>query len=127
MDDYQKNGYQNGYGNGWGPQGQGYYQQNYYQNGYYQDPRRNRFSQELEEPMTLGEWIVTLLISVIPCVNVIMMFVWAFGSSTKRSKSNWAKAMLIFLLIFVIIGVILMITGVFTMTEYYTYLYNNWY
>ena len=127
MDDYQKNGYQNGYGNGWGPQGQGYYQQNYYQNGYYQDPRRNRFSQELEEPMTLGEWIVTLLISVIPCVNVIMMFEWAFGSSTKRSKSNWAKAMLIFLLIFVIIGVILMITGVFTMTEYYTYLYNNWY
>ncbi len=127
MDDYQRNdqnGYQNGYGNGWGSQGQGYYQQNYYQNAYYQDPRRSR----LEEPMTLGEWLLTILVAVIPCVNVIMMFVWAFGRGTKRSKSNWAKAILIFMLIGVVIGVILSVTQVIPVTEYYMYLYGNgWY
>ena len=50
----------------------------------------------LESPMTIGEWMVTLLILCIPCVNIIMMFVWAFGGSSKKSKSNYFKASLIF-------------------------------
>ena len=132
MDDYQKNdqsGYQNehqdNYQNGWGQQG--YYQNNqqgYYQKGYYQDQRRNHSYQEMEEPMTVGEWILTSIITAIPCVNIIMLFVWAFGSGAKKSKSNWAKAVLIFMLIGVILSiittVILTVTGIgFGIADYY--------
>ena len=55
--------------------------------------------------VSTGDWIVTLLLMCIPFVNFIMLFVWAFGSSTPVSKANWAKAQLIFMLI----GIILLI------------------
>lgn len=50
----------------------------------------------LEEPVSLKEWMLTFLILMIPCVNIVMMFVWAFSSSEKKSKSNFFKAQLIF-------------------------------
>ena len=126
MNSYQnndRNGYQDGYNSGWGQKE--YYQNNqqgYYQNHqqYHYDPRKNYYQHEAEEPMTLGEWMLTLLITIIPCVNIIMMFVWAFGSGAKRSKSNWAKAALIFILIAIVIGVVLVALGVVD-TEYYIY------
>lgn len=61
---------------------------------------------EVEPVMTLGDWLVTLLILLIPCANIVMLFVWAFGSSTPRTKSNWAKAMLIFYAISIVLGLI---------------------
>lgn len=51
------------------------------------------------EPMTMGEWLVTILITCIPLIGIIMLFVWAFGSGVKPSKSNWAKANLIWMAI----------------------------
>ncbi len=58
---------------------------------------------DLEEPVKTGEWIVTILITLIPCVNIIMMFVWAFSQTEKKSKSNFFKASLIlFGIIFVL-------------------------
>lgn len=67
----------------------------------------------LEEPVSVGEWIIAMLLMMIPCVNIILMFVWAFGNSEKKSKSNYFKATLIFagvmfvlyLLLFIIFGV----------------------
>jgi len=47
-----------------------------------------------EEPLSVGEWMLTMLVMMIPCVNIIMMFVWAFGSGNK-SRSNYFKASLI--------------------------------
>lgn len=49
--------------------------------------------------MSVGEWMITLLISVIPIVNLVMYFVWAFGDNTNQSKANWAKASLIWIAI----------------------------
>lgn len=53
------------------------------------------YSPEMEEPVSIGEWIIAMLIMMVPCVNIIMMFVFAFGSSSKKSKSNYFKASLI--------------------------------
>lgn len=50
---------------------------------------------DLEEPVTLGQWMLTYLIMMIPCVNIVMMFVWAFSKTEKKSKSNYFKATLI--------------------------------
>ncbi len=60
--------------------------------------------------MSIQDWIITILITSIPVVNVIMLFVWAFGSDTNENKKNWAKATLIW---FAIIFVLYMIFFVF--------------
>ncbi len=57
--------------------------------------------------VSVGEWMVTMLLMCIPVVNLIMLFVWAFGGNAATSKSNWAKAGLIWTLIGVAFYVIL--------------------
>ncbi|HUN23992.1 MAG TPA: hypothetical protein PK299_12760 [Anaerolineales bacterium] len=69
-------------------------------------------NQSLSQTMTVKDWLVTFLISAIPLVGIIMMFVWAFNGSTNLNKTNWAKAGLlmiaiifgIYLLFFVVLG-----------------------
>ena len=76
--------------------------------GQYQQPSVQPES-NLEEPMTLGEWLITMLIMLIPCVNIIMAFVWAFSSKEKKSKSNYFKAWLIFMAIVIVLYIILLV------------------
>ncbi len=59
-----------------------------------------------EEVSSIGDWLLTFLIMCIPCVGLVMLFVWAFGGGTKKSKSNWAKAQLIWALICLVVGII---------------------
>ena len=70
----------------------------------------------LEEPVSVGEWIVSMLIMLVPCLNIIMMFVWAFGKSEKKSKSNFFKASLIYagvmLVLYLIFAVFIIIGAV---------------
>ena len=87
------------YGYGW--QGQnpnyGYGNQGYpYGQGEYRYPAQGGYEQELEVPITMGEWLVALLLMLVPCVNIVLMFVWAFSDKEKKSKSNFFKALLIF-------------------------------
>jgi ABC-type multidrug transport system permease subunit len=64
---------------------------------------------EFEEPVGVGEWMLTTLVMMIPLVNIIMMFVWAFSSKTKKSKSNYFKAALIWALIWLGVVVVILI------------------
>ena len=70
----------------------------------YQQPQDN-----MEEPMTIGEWMISLLVMLIPCVNIVMMFVWAFSHKEKKSKSNFFKAYLIFFGIMLVFMVVMMV------------------
>jgi hypothetical protein len=54
-------------------------------------------------PVTLGDWMLTMLLCFIPLVNIVMLLVWAFSSTTNPSKANWAKASLIWF----VIGIVL--------------------
>ena len=76
-------------------------QQNYNQNQQYQ----NYVTQKNTSVVSIGDWIITMILMIIPVVSLIMLFVWAFGSNTPESKANWAKATLIFYLV----GIILLI------------------
>ncbi len=49
-------------------------------------------------PVTIKEWIIVFIISAIPLVNIIMLFVWAFGGNANKSIETWAKASLLFYL-----------------------------
>jgi xanthine/uracil permease len=51
--------------------------------------------------------MLTIFITIIPLVNLIMYFVWAFGSDTHPSKKNWAKASLIWLAIAIVLYIII--------------------
>ena len=48
-----------------------------------------------DEHMTVGKWIGTFLLMLIPIVNIVLMFVWAFGSNVNRSKKTYFQAQLI--------------------------------
>ncbi|MDR1638640.1 MAG: hypothetical protein LBT59_02990 [Clostridiales bacterium] len=49
------------------------------------------------EPGALSqkEWIIIVLLQTIPCVNVIMMLVWAFSSGGNPTRKRVAEAWLI--------------------------------
>lgn len=51
---------------------------------------------QLEKPLTTGEWFVTTLILALPLVGIVMYFVWGF-SEGNRSRRNFCRAMLIWL------------------------------
>lgn len=58
-------------------------------------------------PVSLGDWIITLIVLAIPIVGIVMLFVWGFSSSTHPSKQNYCRAVLIFALVaFVLVFVI---------------------
>lgn len=64
-----------------------------------------------DQTVTVGEWFVTWLVMIVPIVNIVMMFVWAFGSNTKPSKANFFKLCLLMTLISVVLTVILAAIG----------------
>ena len=61
---------------------------------------------ENNDVVTTGNWIITYLIMCIPLINIIMLFVWAFGGGAQASKANWAKASLIWIVISIILAIL---------------------
>lgn len=55
-----------------------------------------------DEHVSIGGWIGRWLVMCIPIVNIIMLFVWAFGGSRKYSLKTWARARLLLTLIVII-------------------------
>ena len=56
--------------------------------------------------MTMGEWLITLIVLAITCVNVIMYFVWAFGNGNENRK-NFCRAGLIVMAVGIVLSLIL--------------------
>ncbi len=49
-------------------------------------------SSSISDDVSFGEWFLTIFLMAIPLVGIILLLVWAFGSTAKPSKANWAKA-----------------------------------
>lgn len=49
--------------------------------------------------MTIGKWLLTFLISAIPIVGLIMLFIWAFGDDGNTTRQTFSKAYLLWTLI----------------------------
>lgn len=111
------NGYQNG-GYTYAGQPDNYYQNSGYSGNSYQNiyqpynniPPYQNGQLELEEPVKISEWVWSMVLMMIPCVNIIFMFVFAFSKSEKKSKSNFFKAYLIF---FGIVFALMLVVWVF--------------
>jgi len=52
-----------------------------------------------DRTITVGDWLITLILLAIPVVNFIMLIIWAVGDTTPLSKRNYAKATLILIAI----------------------------
>ncbi|MGH8146024.1 MAG: hypothetical protein ACREPY_06785 [Rhodanobacteraceae bacterium] len=64
-------------------------------------------------PVSLGDWIITLIVLAIPIVGIVMMFVWAFSSGTHPSKQNYCRATLVLALIALVLVFLFAIMGGF--------------
>ena len=73
-----------------------------------------------EEPLTMVEWLLTLIVGCVPCVGLIMYLIWAFGKSGNLHRRNFSRAYLIIMVAGYIISFILMfIISAASMFGYY--------
>jgi len=69
--------------------------------------------QPAAQQMTLGNWILTMIVLSIPVVGFIMLFVWGFGGQEQPSRRTYCQATLLWILIVVVISIIIfLITGI---------------
>lgn len=70
--------------------------------------------------MSVGSYLVTFLIVCIPIVGFIMLLVWSFGSSTNQNKKNFARALLVIMVITAVLYFVLggMIMAMFMPTGF---------
>lgn len=61
--------------------------------------------------MTVKDWMLTLFLCMIPLVNLVLLFVWAFSDNSNPNKRNYARASLI--LSAIVIGLYLIFAIVF--------------
>lgn len=74
-----------------------------------------------QEGETLGSWILVVLLTFIPVVNIIYLLVLAFGATTSVAKRNFARASLIWmavgLVVIIVLGILLAVAGLSVFTE----------
>lgn len=73
------------------------------------------------QPVTMGEWIIVYLVSMIPCLNIIMLLIWGFGAGTKQSKKTFCRAQLIIIAVVTVIMIVFygaIIAGVLSSMTY---------
>ncbi len=59
-----------------------------------------------DKDITMGAWMLTIFIMIIPLVGFIMTLIWAFGNSAPLFKRNFAKAMLVYYLIGIVASIL---------------------
>jgi O-antigen ligase len=74
------------------------------------EPQTNEYKNpavyENTAPLSIGNYVVMMIVGGIPLVGLIMMLIWAFSGNTNRNKQNYARAVLIMMLVVVVLGVI---------------------
>ena len=60
-------------------------------------------------PMTFGDWMITLLLLMIPFAGTVLAFIWAFSDDVNISKRNFFRAGLVLSGIFIGLYIIVII------------------
>ena len=58
-------------------------------------------------PLSVGDWLITLIVLAIPVVNILLYIYWAFFSKGNVSRRNFCKASLILMVFGVILALVL--------------------
>ena len=67
--------------------------------------------QPVQKELSLGQWLLTLLLLAIPVVNLVVLCIWAFGGDNPRKK--FSQAYLIWVAISIVIGIIFALISFF--------------
>lgn len=59
------------------------------------------------EPMSVKDWLITYLITVIPIVNIVMLITWAVSDKTNVNKKNWTIAAFLMMGIIIAFAVVI--------------------
>ena len=87
-----------------------------------QMPNQQVVQQPERTTVSVGNWIGTFILSAIPLVGLILLFVWAFGD-TIPSKKNWARAALIL----AAIGIVLTVIWTIVFGSFFGSLFSGYY
>ena len=79
---------------------------------------QNQIGHQQAPVVSVKEWLLTNLILMIPLVNLMMIFVWAFGPNTNPNKANYFKAALILFAIYLVLAVAVVIFGSAVANQY---------
>ncbi len=64
-------------------------------------------------PMSMGDWVLTILAAMIPCAGIILYIVWAFSSTGNVNRRNFCRAQLVIMaVVFVLYLVLFFVFGV---------------
>jgi len=63
-------------------------------------------------PLTVGDWLITLIVLSIPLVGFIFLLYWALSSSSNINRKNFCIAYLVVALIIIGLVLVLMFLGV---------------
>ncbi len=66
-----------------------------------------------EEPISTGGYIGIMFLMMLPLINLILLIIWACGGCKKVNKRNFARAMLVWMLIASVLGGLLFLVGGF--------------
>jgi len=55
--------------------------------------------------LSMMDWVVVLILTALPIVNIVMLIIWAVGGNVNPNKKNYAKAALIMAAISILIWV----------------------
>lgn len=63
----------------------------------------------IQKEMKITDWLITFLITAIPLVGLVMLFVWGFSENSNKVRATWAKAMLVWYAIVIALSTLFII------------------
>lgn len=63
-------------------------------------------AQQVNPPLTVGQYLGMYLLMCVPILNIVLLFMWAFGHSVNLNKKNYARAVLILCAVSAVIWII---------------------
>lgn len=75
---------------------------------YTQEQPYQNFKNIDNSPLSMGQYLIMLLLMSIPLVNIILLFVWGFGDY-NINKKNFARAYLILMTIGIVLIILFII------------------
>ena len=67
----------------------------------------------LQKPLSVGDWILTIIVLSIPFVGLIFLLYWALSSTSNVNRKNYCIALLILVAGFIALVLVLIFLGVF--------------
>ncbi len=92
-----------------------------YQAPIQQPYQNNRLQTDIVPAISTGGWLGTLLLLMIPLVNLILLIVWAASGTENPNRRNFARAYLVFMVIGIALAIVISIgfgAGAASLTDY---------